>query len=124
MQLSILPTIFAVCRLEPNSPLPQWINKKYFYSITHTPVELSIVCVDEGLPADVKKERNWKVIQVLGPLDFSLTGILASLANPLAAAKVSIFAISTFDTDYMLVQEEKLGLARECLEAAGFQFTN
>jgi hypothetical protein len=89
-----------------------------FFSVTRTPDELSIVCVESQAPDDAKSERGWRVLQVIGPLEFSLTGILAAIAAPLAAAGVSIFAISTFDTDYVLVKEENLAKALDALRAA------
>jgi hypothetical protein len=80
------------------------------------------VCEQKNVPGDVKVESDWRAIKVSGPLDFALTGILASIANPLAAAKISIFAISTFDTDYVLVKSSKLDQAKRCLVDGGFRF--
>jgi len=109
LSLSVLPEQFAVCRLEANARIPEWaMSEGIFSAITRTRDELSIVCPQEIVPEEVKTEKDWKALKVEGPLDFSLTGILASLAKPLAEARISIFAISTFDTDYVLVKSEKL----------------
>lgn len=107
----------AICRMEKNSQIPSWAKKSSFFSISKTDDELSIVCEEKNVPAEIKSEKNWRGLKVEGPLDFSLTGILASLANPLAAAKISIFAISTFDTDYVLMKNEKLGAAVKILRS-------
>ncbi len=109
LSLSILPKRLAVCRLEATAEIPAWaISGTGFYSITRTEEELSIVCLEGHVPEGIPSEKNWCAIKVMGPLDFSLTGILASLANPLADAGISIFAISTYDTDYLLVKADKL----------------
>ncbi len=106
LNLSILPDMYAVCRMPSKTDIPTWGIASSFYSVTRTSDELSIVCESKAVPARVKAKRNWRIIKVKGPLDFSLTGILASLAVPLANAHISIFAISTFDTDYLLVQDK------------------
>jgi len=90
-----------------------------FVSITHTADELSIVCADDHVPGDVKADREWRALKVEGPLDLALTGVLASLADPLARAQINIFAISTFDTDYLLVKGYNLLRACDVLRQAG-----
>ena|SRR2546425_6444424 len=120
MQLALLPYSIAIARLSPGQEVPQWAwENKAFLSVTYTADELSIVCPGSSVPADVRSERGWVAIKVQGPLDFSLTGVLAALASPLAANGISIFAISTFDTDYLLVKEQDLLRAKEALERAG-----
>lgn len=118
LALSLLPEPLAVCRLEPGAPLPSWAGGP-FTAFTRTPDELSVVCAEAGLPPAVRREGGWRALKVAGPLDFSLTGILAALAGPLAAAGVSLFAISTFDTDYILIKETALTQASAVLRAAG-----
>src|SRR5512143_3603775 len=105
LTLSILPDPLAICRLGPAEDVPEWAMIGEFVSITHTGDELSIVCAEEYVPADVKADQGWRAIKVEGTLDLALTGVLASLANPLAAAQISLFAVSTFDTDYLLIKE-------------------
>ncbi len=110
-----------MCRLEPESAIPEWATCGSVFSITRTPAELSIVCSQADVPGDVKVERDWRCLKIQGPLDFGLTGILASVANPLASAGISIFALSIFDTDYLLVKDRDLGRAVEVLEGAGHE---
>jgi len=111
---------FAICRLGPEDEIPAWaLGKADFCSITRTKDELSVVCREDSVPEDTRCERGWRILQVEGPLDFALTGILASIAKPLADAGVSIFAVSTFDTDYILVKETNLALAQRALQSAG-----
>jgi hypothetical protein len=90
-----------------------------FHSITRTAQELSIVCSESTVPKEVRSEAGFRALRVAGPLDFQLVGILLSLAQPLAEAGVSIFTLSTFDTDYVFVREEHLERARAALAAAG-----
>ena len=99
-------------------PLPEWATTA-FSSVTRTASELSIVCPEERVPPELPAERGRRAFVVRGPLDFSLTGVLASIASPLAAAGVSIFALSTYDTDYVLVREGQLEAAVALLAAAG-----
>ena len=110
---------FSVCKLAPGAPIPSWATSGSFWAITRTSDELSIVCADENVPVDVQCERDWRMLQVAGPLDFALTGILAAIATPLAEAGVSIFALSTFDTDYILVREQAVDPAIKALTQAG-----
>ena len=119
LNLEVLPSFFAVCRLAPDSPIPAWASLGDFFSITKNSDELSIVCEEDFLPPSVKAERGWRCLRVQGTLDFGLTGILAALAMPLAEAGISIFAISTFDTDYVLVSGRDLSRAADTLAAAG-----
>ena len=120
MNLTILSDTFAICRLGPAEDVPDWAMIGEFVSITHTGDELSIVCAEEHVPPDVKADREWRVLKVEGPLDLALTGVLASLANPLAEAQLNIFAVSTFDTDYLLVKGYNLPRACDVLRQAGF----
>lgn len=121
MHLRILPGLYAVVRLEHDAEVPAWATGG-FLSITRTAHELSIVCEEVNVPPDVRSVGAGRIIEVEGPLDFSLTGVLTSLAQPLAAAGVSIFALSTFDTDYLLVREAQLAAAKRALTDAGHEF--
>jgi uncharacterized protein len=110
----------AVCRLEPQAAIPAWATLGPLFSITRTPEELSLVCIYGDVPEGVRKEGPWAAFKVEGPLDFGLTGILASLTVPLAKDGISIFALSTYDTDYLLVKEDTREAAAVSLRAAGF----
>lgn len=119
--LSLTPVsgTFAVCRLAPDESLPAWAEAGDFLSITRTPEELSVVCRESLVPESVTSEIGWACLRVEGPLPFSSTGILASLATSLADAGVSLFAISTFDTDYLMVRTSDLSRAVDALTRAG-----
>jgi uncharacterized protein len=119
LTIIIYEKMYAVCRLEPEAAVPAWATGERFLSITRTANELSIVCEEEMVPNDAHGERNRRLMQIEGTLAFTLTGVLASVALPLAKAELSIFAISTYDTDYLLIADEDLQKATEMLEAAG-----
>jgi hypothetical protein len=110
---------FAVCRLPPGEPVPPWAGSGVFSSVTRTADELSVVCPAAAVPAGTKAERGWRLLKVAGPLAFGATGILASIATPLAAAGISLLAVATFDTDYVLVPAARLDEARRALTATG-----
>jgi hypothetical protein len=113
--LSLLPGRLAVCRLGPNEAIPDWVFAAPFWSITRTDEELSLILPEELVPSSWKAEKGWCCLKVLGPLDFSITGVVASLSTPLAQAGVSILAISTYDTDYLLVRNGDVDRAKEVL---------
>ena len=121
MILETLPEIFVICKLAPDAGIPEWALTSSIFSITKTNEELSIVCVQTKPPTDLKAERDWRCFRVKGTLDFGLTGVLASLANPLAQAAISIFAISTFDTDYLMVKQSSFEKAVTVLSKAGHE---
>ena len=127
MKLKILDSTFSVVKISSTEKIPLWALKSDVFSITRTDEELSIVCPSECLSKnEVFKdiENDWKCIKVEGILDFSLTGILSSLANTLAENKISIFAISTFNTDYLLVKCQSIEKAIIVLENEGHSFSN
>jgi hypothetical protein len=117
--LSRLPGTFAVCRLEPGAVLPAWATTGTFSSITRTTEELSIVCDQGVVPDGVRCERDWRCLKLAGPIPFTTVGVLASLVQPLADAGISVFAISTFVTDYVLVKERDFEQAVGALRQAG-----
>jgi hypothetical protein len=119
LELSLLPEHFAISRLAADSPIPGWATQGPFYSVTRTGDELSIVTELSRVPADIQSQPVWRVLKVHGPFVLSEIGVLAALAMPLAEAKISLFAISTFDTDYLLVTSETLPAATAALERAG-----
>jgi hypothetical protein len=121
LQLDVLPDLFAVCRLDRNTPVPTWASSADFFSITRDTDELSIVCPQELVPDGVRSERGWRCLRVAGTLEFSMVGVLASLVVPLAQAAISVFAISTHDTDFLLVKETDLEAAMSALRAAGHE---
>jgi len=117
--LAVLSDEFAVCRLSAEDAIPAWAHHPGFCAITRTAEELSVVCPAKAVPAQVRAERDWRILKVAGPLDFALTGILVSLATPLADAGISVFAVSTFDKDYLLVRSGAFEQAIAVLSNAG-----
>lgn len=110
----------AVCRLDAGAPIPDWVSRAGgFLSITRTRDELSIVCAEAAVYGGVKCEPGWRSFEIEGPFDYDLTGILLSVLQPLDAAGVSILAISTHDTDYVLVKEATVETALRALQVAG-----
>lgn len=119
LSLVILPQRLAICRLSPDETIPTFLSHSPFFSITRTSDELSIVLPEEIVPSNWKAETGWRCLKVIGPLDFDLTGSLASLAIPLSEAGISVFVISTYDTDYLLVREDNLEKATKVLLKSG-----
>jgi uncharacterized protein len=109
---------YAIVRLAGDATIPEWAIKGDFTSITRTTDELSIVCLRENLPREIDPVHRWQCFKLEGPFPFSQTGILLSFIEPLSSAGVPIFAISTFDTDYVLIQDEFADLALDALERA------
>lgn len=106
--LEILPWSLSICQLSADEELPAWALKSEFLSITRSPDELSIVCLSNCVPQAIDATSGWSSLRIVGPLDFELTGIMAELIAPLAEADVSIFAVSTYQTDYILVRSGSL----------------
>ena len=111
-----------MCRLAPDTGIPSWVPTKGFVSVTRTAEELSIVCQSDAVPDSIRTERGFRVLKIEGPFDFSLTGILLAVIGPLADAGISIFALSTYDTDYVLVKKNDLIPAVSVLQASGHTF--
>jgi hypothetical protein len=120
LTLSVQPGRFAICRLAPTSKIPDWAMQGAFFALVRTAEELSIVCEETLAPESIQSENGWRTLKVEGPLDFSLTGILADLSGILAKARISIFAISTYDTDYLLVKDTSIKPAITALRESGY----
>lgn len=123
LSLTMEPQAFAICRLPPDAPPPQWALRADYYSITRTRDELSIVVVESLVPDGVVASGGWRMIRFAGPMPLDQTGILASVIMPLAAARVSVFAVATYDTDYVLVPSAQRTTAVTVLEAAGHKLS-
>jgi hypothetical protein len=121
VKLFVLDELYAVVRCDPDAPLPDWATGGPFWSVTRSDAELSVVCRQDDVPADASAERGWCALELAGPLDFSLTGVVSALVVPLAEAEVPIFVLSTFETDYLLVREHDLHRSVEALTAAGHE---
>ncbi len=119
LTLLLLDGTFAICRLVADAPIPPWAAASHFFSITRTSEELSVVCRQDAVPDGVVCERGWRCFRLVGTMAFSVVGVLASLTAPLAEASISVFAVSTFDTDYLLVKDEDLTAAVQALRGQG-----
>jgi hypothetical protein len=108
LTLIVQPARLGICRLDPANPIPGWVFTSSFFSVTRTLDELSVVCDETLIPEGQRCHKGWRSIKVKGPLDLSETGILSSLAAPLAGKDISVFSVSTHDTDYLLVKESDL----------------
>jgi uncharacterized protein len=119
LELTLLPESFAISRLAADAPIPAWAMQGPFFSITRTGEELSVVTELSWVPVGVQSQPDWRALKVHGPFVLSEIGVLCALATPLAEARISLFAVSTFDTDYLLVASESLPAAIAALERAG-----
>jgi hypothetical protein len=117
----VLPGTMAIIRLEPDAAPPAWASQAEFLCLMRTRESLTIVCSQTGVPVSVPSDRDWRCLEVQGPLDLSMTGVLASLATALAQAGVPIFALSSYETDFILVKGAQLSSARQALEDAGYR---
>ncbi len=117
LNLQLVAGEFAVCRLAPTEPVPIWAGSAVFSSVTQTTDELSIICPAVNVPSGVRCEAGWKLLKLNGPFEFGAVGILASVAEPLARAGISLLAVGTFDTDYVLIKGERLDEVIRVLEA-------
>ena len=121
LKFSQVPGSFAVCRLPAMAAVPDWALQGPFFSLTRTLEELSIVCLAAEVPPEVHPETDWTCLKLEGPFPFSETGILTSFVQPLSDRAIPIFAVSTFDTDYVLVKRAWADKAVEALQAAGHE---
>ena len=118
-ELDLLPGRYAIARFDAGAAVPAWVHTSAFSSVTRTPAELSVVCDESALPLDLDAERGFRCLGLRGPLEFSEIGILAALTGILANAEISIFALSTYDTDYLLVAEANAERAIQALTESG-----
>ena len=123
MNLRLLDEPLAVLRLAPTDPIPDYVWSSPFFSITRTHEELSLFLAAEAIPEGVKASTGWRAMHVVGSLDFSLFGIISALTMPLAAKQISVFSISTHDTDYLIVPEDRLEDAIDVLKRNGHVFS-
>ena len=129
LTLEIFPDNYAICRLKPGKDLPDWAvqaesDTQSMISVTRTPDELSIVCRESQVPAGGEAETDWRCSRGAGKLDFSLVGIIAEITRSLANSGISVFVISTFDTDYFLVKKSQWAQAERTLSDAGYAMSS
>lgn len=119
--LSTLDGFFAICKLNPQTKIPNWSLKGEFYSITRTSEELSILCPQKIIPDEITSVGRWRGLKIEGPFKFTEIGILNSITAPLASVKISLLSISTFDTDYVFIQDDQFEDALLILAANGHE---
>lgn len=124
LNISVLPGNFAVSRLGPSDPLPDWVLPGMFVSVTRSPDELSIITEEQLVPPDVVTVKGWACLKVEGPFDFSEIGVVASIAKVLADQEISLLTISTFETDYILVKWTQVDEAVAALQSSGHNITS
>ncbi|MBI2042106.1 MAG: ACT domain-containing protein [Candidatus Nealsonbacteria bacterium] len=113
--LSTLPEKLGICHFDKKSPIPGWAMDINFCSITRTKDELSVVCPQDKIPGGVLAEKNWRAFKLEGTADLFSVGVIASLSQPLAEAGISLFIVSTYETNYILVEEKNLAKSKEIL---------
>jgi uncharacterized protein len=121
LKYRVLSESLAVCQFASDATVPSWAQEGRFFCVTRTSAELSVVCEEHLVPEGIRSEGGWLALKLEGPFPFSITGVLASFLDPLAKAAIPIFAISTFDTDYVLIKSESLPQAKTALGAAGHE---
>jgi hypothetical protein len=120
LELRVLDDVLALVRLPADAPVPAWVGGRDLLAVVRTRRELSIVCRDDTVPENIAEvQRDFRAFAVVGTLDFAQTGVVASLAEPLAEAGISIFGVSTYDTDHILVRADRLEEAKRALVEAG-----
>lgn len=119
--LSTLDGFFAICKLNPQTKIPNWALKGEFYSITRTSEELSILCPQKIIPDEITSVGRWRGLKIEGPFQFTEIGILNSITAPLASVKISLLSISTFDADYVFIQDDQFEDALLILAANGHE---
>jgi len=121
MKLVILEPEYSICRLPAGTPIPTWATTP-FSSITITDDEVSIVTANNHLPVAIKREDGWRMLRIVGQLDFDQVGVIARISTLLAEADIPIFVVSTFDTDYLLLKSGQLVVAKMVLQSNGYEF--
>ena len=124
MNLIVLAKKYSIYRFKNDCVLPDWIYLSDFYSITKTKDELSVITIQTKLISEnIACNKDWRILKIVGPLDFSLTGIIADISNILKEKKISIFTISTYDTDYIMVKQKDLNIGIKALKNKGYKIS-
>lgn len=122
MELRFLEKEFLICRLPSDSQVPDWVCRSKPYFIMHTAGSLSLVCEEQDIPLDFTVDDGWKCIEIMETMNLDTTGVLAKISKPLADAGISIFCLSTYETDFIFVREQNAARAHDVLVTAGYQF--
>lgn len=119
LELHVVPGRMAICRLGPEEEAPPWAKSGVLSSVTRTEAETTVVCQEENIPAGITCSKGWRCLRIGGVLNFSETGILSSLIDPLAGEGIPVYALSTYSTDLILIEEKDLSRAVRVLSGAG-----
>lgn len=119
LKIKSVPGTYAIARLPPDAPIPDWIPRTGFLSLTRASDELTITCAQQDIPDTVETDRDWSCLRTIGPFTFDAAGIVAALINPLSEAGIGVFVCCTFDGEHLLVKTKDMQMARELLETAG-----
>jgi hypothetical protein len=119
LTLTLLNGRFAICQLRPDAVFPSWVKGSEVWSLTRTPDEMTVVCAEEVIPPGVDCNTGWRCFRLDGTFDLMLSGVLALITDPLATAGVSVFVLSSYGTDYVLVRSAQLSIATAALTTAG-----
>ena len=123
LKLSLLEEKYGICTLPKDAPIPHWVSKESLVSITRTGKELTIVCKQDIIPSKLQSDLNWRCFKIDGSFDLSQIGVISSISSPLADAGISIYVISTYDTDYFLVKDDNLEKSISVLSNFGHSIT-
>jgi hypothetical protein len=123
-KLKFLKTELAICKLHSDNPIPDWVSENGLFAVIRTPKELTLICENRNVPVGILKESGWWAIYLDEDLDFDLTGVLATILEPLAESGVSVFSLSTYSTDYILFRKDKLAVVKQALINKGFSITD
>jgi uncharacterized protein len=119
LTLALLKSSYALCRLDPYAGVPTWASRGDFWSITRNSEEVSVLCPEDAIPANIESERGFRALQLTGPMSFNQTGILDSVVEPLSHAEIPILVVSAFDTNYVLLKQDVLNRAVAVLTESG-----
>ena len=123
LKLALLADAYAICGLPATEPVPGWASATPLHAIVRTPKELTVVCRQDAIPASCPCDRNWRCLRVYGSFDLDQVGVISSLSLPLAEAGISIFVISSYDTDYIMIREPRVEEAVSILTDCGHRVT-
>jgi hypothetical protein len=123
LKLSLLKDKYAICTLPNDTPIPDWALTQSLISITRTGKELTIVCRMDSIPSELQSDLNWRCFRIDGSFDLNQIGVISSISSPLADAGISIYVISTYDTDYFLVQDKNVEQTISTLSNSGHSIT-
>ncbi len=119
--LLLFEDVFAICRLDRDAPVPEWATRGHFFSVARTPDELSVVCPQTSVPKTNDCETGWRCLKIESPFEFDLSGMISSIAAPVAEADIDVFVVATQDSDYFMVRGRDLERTISMLSERGYR---